>query len=207
MTYEFDETEQQSLILISEQLENLKKFDENGNEYWSVRELMPIFQTLSYVDLSLSIQRIVFKFLTFFIDVSKDFVFAFELSESPFGRSLSQNFKLSYYGCYLLADDLRSFCPDAHNVTEVYSYFYWNLKNLNEQGGKMSDFDPNSPNVRSLPQSISVDADADDLDSIFGEFQNQIRDRIRKLIAQEFNRQLNQEIPRLFDHNENTTKL
>ena len=207
MSYNFDDKEKS----IVNHLEIKKQFDEFGNEYWNAQDFVTIFTLKNYFKVVKCLTRSIISCNQSGITasfLSPHFTYAPDAPESNQKAVVFGNFRLSSFACYLLAKEVSSFHPHATNVDQVCSYFYKKVENVNPNLlslDKRQDFDPNSPTVRSLPQSISVDAD--DLDSIFGDFQNQIKDRVRQLIAQEFYRQLNKEISRLFDRNESTTKL
>ncbi len=86
--------------------ENIKHFDEEGNEYWTARELQIILNYTEWRKFEGVIEKAKIACTNSNVDTNEQFVEADKLSINVNGgKRIINDYKLSRYACYLIAQN------------------------------------------------------------------------------------------------------
>lgn len=110
-----------SLVSPHKDFESIKKVDENGNEYWEARDLMPILEYTNWRNFDIAIAKSQIACTNSGQEVNDHFAATIKMIIVGKGANRSvKNYKLSRYACYLIAQNSDS---SKKSVALAQTYF------------------------------------------------------------------------------------
>lgn len=98
--------------------DSIRRYDENGNEYWLARELMPFLGYKKWERFTGTIEKAILTCKNSNIDVDCNFSQLWE--DTPRSPVNKENYRLSRYACYLIA---MNGDPRKTEIAQAQSYF------------------------------------------------------------------------------------